>query len=71
MKKAPAKMKKAPIKMKKAPIKLNKGFDKLPKTVQAKILKKVRFTHPYFDQSALDFQSELKNLQNKRNIYWC
>ena len=40
MKKAPAKMKKAPMKMKKAPIKLNEGFDKLPKTVQAKILKK-------------------------------
>ena len=38
---------------------------------KSKILKKVRFTHPYFDQSALDFQSELKNLQNKRNILFC
>ncbi len=37
----------------------------------SKILKKVRFTHPYFDQSALDYQSELKNLQNKRNILFC
>ena len=36
-----------------------------------KILKKVRFTHPYFDQSALDYQWELKNLQNKRNILFC
>ena len=38
---------------------------------ESKILKKVRFTHPYFDQSALDNQSELKNLQNKRNILFC
>ena len=38
---------------------------------ESKILKKVRFTHPYFDQSALDYQSELKNLQNKRNIFFC
>ena len=38
---------------------------------QSKILKKVKFTHPYFDQSALDNQSELKNLQNKRNILFC
>ena len=38
---------------------------------KSKILKKVRFTHPYFDQLALDCQSELKNLQNKRNILFC
>ena len=38
---------------------------------EKKILKKVRFTHPYFDQSALNFQSQLKNLQNKRNILYC
>ena len=38
---------------------------------ESKILKKVRFTHPYFDQSALNFQSKLKNLQNKRNILFC
>ena len=38
---------------------------------KSKILKKVRFTHPYFDQSALDFQSELKTLQNKKNILFC
>ncbi len=37
----------------------------------SKILKKVKFTHPYFDQSALDYQSKLKNLQNKRNILFC
>ena len=38
---------------------------------KSKILKKVRFTHPYFDQAALDFQSKLINLQNKRNILFC
>ena len=38
---------------------------------QSKILKKVKFTHPYFNQSALNYQSELKNLQNKRNILFC
>ena len=38
---------------------------------KSKILKKVRFTHPYFDQTALDNQSNLKNLQNKRNIFFC
>ena len=38
---------------------------------ESKILKKVKFTHPYFDQSALDFQNKLQNLQNKRNILFC
>ncbi len=38
---------------------------------QSKILKKIKFTHPYFDQSALDHQIELRNLQNKRNILFC
>ena len=38
---------------------------------QSKILKKVKFTHPYFDQSALEHQRELQNLQNKRNILFC
>ena len=37
----------------------------------SKILKKVKFTHPYFDQPALTYQSKLKNLQNKRNILFC
>ena len=37
----------------------------------SKVLKKVKFTHPYFDQSALINQSNLKNLQNKRNILFC
>ena len=38
---------------------------------QNKILKKIKFTHPYFDYSALNFQSQLVNLQNKRNILFC
>ena len=38
---------------------------------KTKILKMVRFTHPYFDQSALNHQSELIKLQNKRNILFC
>ncbi len=37
----------------------------------SKVLKKVKFTHPYFNQSALTYQSKLKNLQNKRNILFC
>ena len=36
-----------------------------------KILKKVSFTHPYYDQSALDNQIKLKNLQNRGNILFC
>ena len=38
---------------------------------KSKILKQIKFTHPYFDQTALDFQNKLKNLQNKRNILFC
>ena len=38
---------------------------------ESKILKKIGFTHPYFDQAALNFQSQLTNLQNKRNILFC
>tara|TARA_B100000683_G_C12271182_1_gene465843 strand:- start:49 stop:345 length:297 start_codon:yes stop_codon:yes gene_type:complete len=38
---------------------------------ESKVLKKVRFKHPYFDQSALNCQSRLVKLQNKRNILFC
>ena len=38
---------------------------------KSKILKKVKFTHTYFDQATLDLQCRLKNLQNKRNILFC
>ena len=36
-----------------------------------KILKKISFTHPYYDQFALDNQYKLKNLQNRENILFC
>ena len=36
-----------------------------------KILKKIKFTHPYFDQPAFDYQKKLDILQNKKNILFC
>ena len=36
-----------------------------------KILKKVKFNHPYFDQHALNHQNKLNLLQNKKNILFC
>ena len=36
-----------------------------------KIYKKVYFTHPYYDKSALENQSKLENIQNKENILYC
>ena len=36
-----------------------------------KILQKVTFTHPYFDQDALNNQKLLKEIQNKRNVLFC
>ena len=41
------------------------------KISEDKILKKVKFTHPYFDQNALDQQKKLSVLQNKKNILFC
>ena len=38
---------------------------------EKKILKKVKFTHPYFDQNSLDNQKKLDVLQNKKNILFC
>jgi len=38
---------------------------------EKKILQIVNFTHPYFDQRALDNQIKLKNIQNKKNILFC
>ena len=32
-----------------------------------RIYKKIEFTHPYYDQKALDNQKNLKNIQNKEN----
>ena len=36
-----------------------------------KILKIVKFTHPCFDQNALDNQNKLYSIQNKKDILFC
>ena len=36
-----------------------------------KIFKKVKFTHPYYDNQALDYQNQLNLIQNKENILFC
>ena len=36
-----------------------------------KILKKIKFTHPYYNQSALENQKNLKNIQNRENLLFC
>ena len=41
------------------------------KILEDKILHKIKFTHPYFDQNALDQQKNLNVLQNKKNILFC
>ena len=43
----------------------------IKKIDEDKIFQKVIFTHPYYDQIALDNQPKLKNLQNKKNILFC
>jgi len=43
----------------------------ITKISENKILKKVKFTHPYFNQSVLDYQNKLNALQNKKNILFC
>ncbi len=46
-------------------------FNSITKISENKILKKVKFTHPYFNQSVLDYQKKLYALQNKKNILFC
>ena len=36
-----------------------------------KIFKKIKFTHPYYDNDALSNQNNLKKIQNKKNILFC
>jgi len=36
-----------------------------------KIYKKVKFSHPYYDNQALDHQNQLNLIQNKENILFC
>ena len=31
----------------------------------------MKFTHPYYDNQALDHQNQLKLIQNKENIFFC
>ncbi len=43
-------------------------FSQIP---EDKILKKIIFTHPYYDKQALDHQKQLHLIQNKENILFC
>ena len=43
-------------------------FNKISKS---KIFKKVIFTHPYYNENAIDNQNELNLIQNKKNILFC
>ncbi len=36
-----------------------------------KVIKKIQFTHPYYNQEALSFQKNLSTIQNKKNILFC
>ena len=38
---------------------------------ESQIFKKVRFTHPYYDNTALSNQINLNKIQNKKNILFC
>ena len=38
---------------------------------EKKIIKKVHFTHPYFNQETLVNQKKLNLIQNKKNILFC
>jgi len=41
------------------------------KISENKIFRKVKFTHPYYDNLALDHQNQLNLIQNKDNILFC
>jgi predicted NAD/FAD-binding protein len=38
---------------------------------EKKVINKVNFTHPYYDQKALDAQPELNKLQNQKDLLFC
>ena len=46
---------------------LNPFFD----ISENKILKKIHFTHPYYDKNVLENQKKLNTIQNKENILFC
>ena len=41
------------------------------KPEDAKIIKKINFTHPYFNSETLKYQSELNSLQGKKRTWFC
>ena len=41
------------------------------KISEEKIIRRVQFTHPYFDQKAINSQKDLNLIQNKKNILFC
>ena len=41
------------------------------KIPEEKIIRRVQFTHPYFDQKAINSQKDLNLIQNKNNILFC
>ena len=41
------------------------------KIPEEKIMRRVQFTHPYFDQKAINSQKDLNLIQNKKNILFC
>ena len=41
------------------------------KIPEEKIIRRVQFTHPYFDQKAINSQKDLHLIQNKNNILFC
>ena len=43
-------------------------YSKIP---EEKIIRRVQFTHPYFDQKAINSQKDLHLIQNKNNILFC
>jgi Predicted NAD/FAD-binding protein len=36
-----------------------------------KVIKKIQFTRPYYNQEALSFRKNLSTIQNKKNILFC
>ncbi len=38
---------------------------------ESKIFKKIKFTHPYYDNQTLEHQNQLSLIQNKNNILFC
>ena len=48
-----------------------KSITKIINGKKDKIIKKVEFTHPYYDHNTLKNQKNLHLIQNKKNILFC